>query len=286
MPLIPSIFLSLAIWTFLVSFKFSIIIITAIFIHEYGHYYWMGREGITKKSMFFLPPFGAVAQAKEFWPTRGAEARIALAGPAFGLLSLLLFYCLWLLSPSPLFIGAMGLACYINLFNILMPVAILDGGRIIKSILFSVHNKLGEMFYLFSFIVLGLSVLFGFISIFLGLLIGFLLWREDRDSKIIRSRLDFLHSKRDSLRKLEQIREGLSPQIIDYISDTMSPDTLKDFEEEIVDLEKHANIKKMDAKEIITSFLLFIGIISIYSLSLYALSTHTDISYATLIKYF
>jgi len=144
--LLISILLSIVVWGFLFNLKFAVILITAIFIHEYGHFYWMGREGIKDKDMIFIPPFGAIARAKEYWPSYGAELRIALAGPAFGLLSVALFWILYLVYPKDIFLASVGLACIINLFNLVLPVPILDGGRVIKSILYSINQSLGDSF--------------------------------------------------------------------------------------------------------------------------------------------
>ena len=84
-----SILLSFLIWGGLVNWKFALVAIPAILFHEYGHYYWMGREGIKKRRMMMIPPLGAMAMAGEPWPSREAEARIALAGPTFGFIFLL-----------------------------------------------------------------------------------------------------------------------------------------------------------------------------------------------------
>lgn len=138
--LIFSIILSLIIWSFLFGPYIGFSLVYLLLVHEYGHYFWMGKEGITQRSMIMVPPLGAVAMAKEPWPSRLSEAKIAFAGPFFGLLSLLPL--LWLLNTNPnnpqlriiIYLG-----CYINLFNLLMPVAIMDGGRIIKSISFSIN---------------------------------------------------------------------------------------------------------------------------------------------------
>jgi Zn-dependent protease len=78
---ILSVIASVAIWGGLYSWKAGLVIVFLVLVHEYGHYWQMGREGIGKRMMLFLPPFGVVAMAKEQWPSRPAETRIALAGP-------------------------------------------------------------------------------------------------------------------------------------------------------------------------------------------------------------
>lgn len=175
--LLFSIALSFLIWGLLVNWKFSLLVIPAILFHEYGHYHWMGREGIKQRSMIMIPPFGAMAIAKEPWPSRAAETRIALAGPVFGFFSALVAYVFWQLLGYSVLETAVSLICFINMFN-LVPIPILDGGRVIKSILFSISNELGFAFYIFGFAVLFGAFLFvpsvGLISLF----VGFMLYQD------------------------------------------------------------------------------------------------------------
>lgn len=163
--LIISLVLSLLYWSWTYGTYVGSMLVLCILIHEYGHYYWMKREGILKRSMVMMPPLGAVAFAKEPWPSRGAESRIALAGPAFGLLSILFPLAVWLVYGDYESRISIFFACFLNLFNLLLPIAILDGGRVIKSILFSINKNLGFGFYYYSF-----GVLFVFTLIFLSTL--------------------------------------------------------------------------------------------------------------------
>lgn len=280
---------SLVIWSYLFSLKFSVILIVSILIHEYGHYYWMGREGITKRRMFFLPPFGAVAISDQPWPTRGAETRIALAGPVLGLVSVFLFYLLWLIYGLPLFLGAMALACYLNLFNLLMPIALLDGGRVIKSILASINAKYEELFYHFGFIVLISAVLFGFLNTFFVVFVGFFLWNEYQNLKIIKARLSKLSAIRrllklskDALTKLN-IPDVELKNIISLQLKTAEIDSEKSLENEIDSLEVMVNIRNMTKKEMLSSFAIFVSIIGIYIITLYRLSAYTNIHWLNLV---
>lgn len=149
-----SIVASIAVWGFLYGIVIGAALTLSLLFHEYGHYYWMGREGIKNKTMVMIPPLGAVAKAREPWPSLGAEARIALAGPGFGLMSVIALLLAGTTSGSYEIKIATFAACLVNLFNFWAPIAVLDGGRVVKSILFSFSSKLGFIFYHFSLITL------------------------------------------------------------------------------------------------------------------------------------
>src|SRR3989338_10403064 len=150
--LILSIVLSIVIWGLLYGLTVGIIFTPALLFHEYGHYYWMGREGIKNKTMAMMPPFGAIAIPKEPWSSLGAEARIALAGPGFGLVSAVALLLTGVVFGSYKIKITTFTVCLVNLFNFWAPIAILDGGRVIKPLLLSLNTKLGIGFYYFSFV--------------------------------------------------------------------------------------------------------------------------------------
>ncbi|OGN11899.1 MAG: hypothetical protein A3C71_00155 [Candidatus Yanofskybacteria bacterium RIFCSPHIGHO2_02_FULL_43_15c] len=170
--------LSFLIWSLLISWKFSVAIIPAILFHEYGHYYWMGREGIQKRSMMMIPPFGAVAACQEPWPSREAETRIALAGPIFGFISAVGIFVLWQMFRYPILGATTYLICFFNMFNLLAPIPILDGGRVIKSILCSMDEKWGVLFYYFGFMVLLASFIWIPGAGLIATVIGYLLYKD------------------------------------------------------------------------------------------------------------
>lgn len=152
--LILSLVASITVWGFLYGIVIGTAFTLSLLFHEYGHYYWMGHEGIKSKTMVMIPPLGAIAKAKEPWPSLGAEARIALAGPGFGLVSAVALLLIGTTSGSYEIKIATFAACLVNLFNFWTPIAVLDGGRVVKSILFSFSSKLGFIFYHFSLITL------------------------------------------------------------------------------------------------------------------------------------
>lgn len=143
---------SMLFWGWLYGWKFSLVFIPSLLIHEYGHYRQMGREGIGKRNMLFIPPLGVMAQMGDPPATLGSEARIALAGPIAGLIPTLFFALLFGISHSNFWVASAILSAGINLFNLVCPVPILDGGRIVKSLAFSVGQKFGHLFYLLGFV--------------------------------------------------------------------------------------------------------------------------------------
>ena len=117
-------------------------IIYAIFIHELGHVLAMKACGIKTSGMYFLPFLGAVALSKEPARTRAQEWLIAIAGPGFGLLSLIPLLGVAYVTGDAHWIGYAAIAAFINLFN-LLPIGVLDGGRIVQAIAFSIAGWFG-----------------------------------------------------------------------------------------------------------------------------------------------
>lgn len=168
-----SVALSIGLWSLLYGPLLGAIFTLALLFHEYGHYYWMGREGIKDKTMIMTPPFGALATSREPWPSLGAEARIGLAGPGFGLVSaVVVFLISRLYDNNPSLDMAVWLICWINLLNLCVPIAVLDGGRLIKPLLLSFNARLGIGFYYFSFGILFFLVV-RYMSIF-TIMLGFM----------------------------------------------------------------------------------------------------------------
>jgi Zn-dependent protease len=126
---------------------FAAAVIYAIFVHETGHLLAMKRCGLKTSGIWFLPFLGAVAVARQPFRSHGETYFVAIAGPVFGLLSLVpLFAAPFLFSrtyaDAAAWLGYASAAAFINLFN-LLPIGILDGGRIVKSLSMSLSRRLG-----------------------------------------------------------------------------------------------------------------------------------------------
>lgn len=170
-----SIWASILVWGWLFNYKMAIVLVVSLLVHESGHYYWMGREGIKKRKMMMIPPFGAVAMSGEPFPGYAAENRIALAGPGIGLAALFGFYFLLSVTGQSMWAAAVVITAYINLLNLIIPISVLDGGRVIKSTFFSLNYYLGMAFAVFG---LAASVALGIYVSPIGFLIAYGVWRE------------------------------------------------------------------------------------------------------------
>jgi len=292
-----SVTISILFWTWMISIKLALALIIPLMIHEYGHYWWMGKEGIKKRQIIAVPPLGAMAIARESFQSRGAEARIVLAGPIVGLIPALVVLFYWYFFDSaPIFAATVFLISLINLFNLLFPAPVLDGGRIIKSILFSLRRDLGMLFYGLCFVFIIYTFLF---MPFFPLVIVFVGYLSFRDFTNIKNSVHVLKQAEIRLADLSEkeeekisfknnllsaggdrnlIEEHMNGAIEEILLEKKRLEKIKGFADFKV------NPPKMSSKEMVTSFLLFVAINSIYAYLLYRMSFL--IQFSTIIDYF
>lgn len=115
----------------------------SIVAHEFGHALVARREGMEIDGIT-LWLFGGVAKFKGMFPSAGAEFRIAIAGPLVSLaLGVVLVLVAHLAGLPEAVDGVVAWLGYINLallvFN-LLPALPLDGGRVLRSILWHVRG--------------------------------------------------------------------------------------------------------------------------------------------------
>lgn len=136
---------SLASCAYMFTWEFAAMIMLMLFVHESGHIWAMKRRGVKTRGIYFLPFVGGAAVADEEFPSRGAEVFIAIMGPIWGFALALLTGLVYVVTENPLFAAAASWMAMLNLFN-LLPINPLDGGRIMKSIAYSVHSRVGLVF--------------------------------------------------------------------------------------------------------------------------------------------
>jgi Zn-dependent protease len=142
----------------------AILFFGSLLLHELGHAFQARREGMQIDGIT-LWLFGGVARFKGMFPTAGAEFRIAIAGPLVTLGLSGAFIVLAALVPSTQALhGVLAWVGYVNLlllvFN-LMPALPLDGGRVLRSILWRTRGD----FYWATAIAGGIGRAFGFLLI-------------------------------------------------------------------------------------------------------------------------
>jgi Zn-dependent protease len=133
---------SFAAYTFLFTWQFAVIILGMLVIHEYGHLRCMKHYGMRTRGIYLIPLLGAAAVAGDNFPSRRAEATIALAGPLTGAVLAAGTGLLYFATRNGAFAAAAAWMALINLFN-LLPVVPLDGGRVMKSITCSIGSRTG-----------------------------------------------------------------------------------------------------------------------------------------------
>src|SRR2546427_777808 len=75
---------SFATYAVLFSWKFALVLIGSLVVHEYGHLWAMKRYKLKTKGIYLIPLLGAAAVSEEAFPTRKAEVVIAMMGPIWG----------------------------------------------------------------------------------------------------------------------------------------------------------------------------------------------------------
>jgi Zn-dependent protease/CBS domain-containing protein len=120
------------------AFAATVLFFASLLAHELGHALVARREGMEIEGIT-LWLFGGVAKFKGMFPSAGAELRIALAGPLVSLAIGVLFVLLAWGSGLPAEVdGVAAWLGYINLlllgFN-LLPALPLDGGRVLRALL-------------------------------------------------------------------------------------------------------------------------------------------------------
>lgn len=164
-------------YSFLFTWKFALLIMFGVGIHEMGHVWAMRRCGLKTKGFYFIPFVGGAAVSDEAFKSGKEEIYVALMGPVFGVITILPALILFILTDLPIWAAAASFLAVINLFN-LFPINPLDGGRVIKSLALSVDKHVGVFILLVGFILaILLSYSFGFYLLGFIAIIGMLEFR-------------------------------------------------------------------------------------------------------------
>ena len=124
----------------------AVLFFLSLLLHEYGHALEARREGMEIEGIT-LWLFGGVAKFKGMFPNAGAEFRIAIAGPLVSLLLGVLFLSVAWIGNLPATVDAVSF--WLGLVNLsllvfnLLPALPLDGGRVLRSLLWAARGDFG-----------------------------------------------------------------------------------------------------------------------------------------------
>lgn len=131
---------SVAVYSVMFTFEFAMALIAVLVFHEYGHLRAMKKCGLPTKGMYLIPFVGGLAVG-DMPKSRWQDVYISMMGPVYGLLMTIAFYIAYLVTGSQFAGLVASTSALINVFN-LIPVHPLDGGRVVKSLVFSGRNYL------------------------------------------------------------------------------------------------------------------------------------------------
>jgi len=128
-----SLFVSIWFYALFFGWKFGVVFVLLILVHELGHYVTFRNFGISASLPFFIPGFGAFVAARGPAPSLTIEALATLAGPVYGLAASGLCYAVALGTHAPFWFAAAYVGFFLNGLN-LLPVPPFDGGGIAAAI--------------------------------------------------------------------------------------------------------------------------------------------------------
>lgn len=166
---IISYIVSFVVYGLLINWKVSAILLGGIAFHECGHLYAAKYLGMKTKGFYLIPFMGGAALIAGRYQKYRHLAFVAMAGPIAGTVLTVAIYGVFLATGSAFIGSAAYWMAWLNLFN-LIPLAMLDGGQLMESIVYSFSEKIGAIFLTVSYIV-AMFVLWHFNPFLVGLVI-------------------------------------------------------------------------------------------------------------------
>jgi Zn-dependent protease len=124
-----------SIWFYALFFgwKFGVVFVLLIAIHELGHLIFVRGYGLSAPAIVFLPGLGAFTSWRGGSTTVYQESVIAFGGPLLGTLGGLACFAYGAVTNEPFWYAAANTAFFLNLFN-MIPLGVFDGGRMTAAI--------------------------------------------------------------------------------------------------------------------------------------------------------
>jgi Zn-dependent protease len=134
-----SIFIAVAGYALIWGWRFAVGFVLLILVHELGHFFEARRQGLHSTWPTFIPFFGAFVLIKDAPLNPWRNALVSLAGPAYGGVAAAVCWVAAEAYDSNLLRALAYAGFLINLIN-LLPIGILDGGSIWRSLQLARHS--------------------------------------------------------------------------------------------------------------------------------------------------
>lgn len=162
---------SVGVYSVIFTPQFAVALVAILMFHEYGHIRGMKKFGIPTKGIYLIPFFGGMAIGEKH-KSQWQDVYISMMGPVYGLIMTVVFYLIYSFTGSHFAGLVASISALLNLFN-LLPVHPLDGGRVIKALVFSYRNYWALLILLtLSAGCAVLSAMFGFYFLVFFIVLG------------------------------------------------------------------------------------------------------------------
>lgn len=162
---------SVGVYSVIFTPQFAVALVAILMFHEYGHIRGMKKFGIPTKGIYLIPFFGGMAIGEKH-KSQWQDVYISMMGPVYGLMMTVVFYLIYSFTGSHFAGLVASISALLNLFN-LLPVHPLDGGRVIKALVFSYRNYWALLILLtLSAACAVLSAMFGFYFLIFFIVLG------------------------------------------------------------------------------------------------------------------
>src|SRR5271157_5500820 len=115
------------------GFWFALGLVLSIYIHEMGHVAALTRYGVPASAPLFIPGLGAVIRLRQVFTDPRQDARVALAGPTWGLGAAVCCALVFMATHEKIRAALAQFGAFINLFN-LLSIWQIDGGRVFRTL--------------------------------------------------------------------------------------------------------------------------------------------------------
>ena len=184
-----ALFIAVDYWIFK-SWQAVFLLVSVIFIHEFGHFIAMKIFGYKGINMTFVPFMGAYVSGEATHFSKYKKIIMLLAGPVPGIIIGMALLFLYQQNLNEYYYLAAVAFLLLNVFN-LLPVSPLDGGQFIETLFFS-GNQIIQIIFLFFSLAVVLYSLYAFQSWFL-IIIAWLIFMRIRSVQLtyrVRKELD------------------------------------------------------------------------------------------------